>query len=193
MFIRKLNQKSVKREDSELIQLYKESGDSFYLGELYQRYMHLVLGTCLKYLGNQEEARDMVMQIYEKLVNEILNHEIRNFSGWLHVLTRNHCLMQLRKVRSYDAQIVSIAETTELPVEELQEEKDQEKMIEELTAGLEQLAPEQKQCVELFYLQKMSYAEITGITGYDQKKVKSYIQNGKRNLKILLTRKNGKS
>jgi len=77
-------------------------------------------------------------------------------------------------------------------VEELQEEKDQEKMMEELTAGLEQLAPEQKQCVELFYLQKMSYAEITGITGYNQKKVKSYIQNGKRNLKILLTRKNGK-
>jgi RNA polymerase sigma-70 factor (ECF subfamily) len=51
---------------------------------------------------------------------------------------------------------------------------------------IETLGDEQKQCVKLFYLQEKCYKEITESTGFDMNKVKSYIQNGKRNLKICM-------
>lgn len=55
-----------------------------------------------------------------------------------------------------------------------------------LEIALKELKADQKTCVELFYLKHMSYGDIVDVTGYDLKKVKSYIQNGKRNLKLKL-------
>ena len=62
-----------------------------------------------------------------------------------------------------------------------------------MATSLEELNPEQKQCLILFYLEKKSYQEISENTGFSLMQVKSYIQNGKRNLKILLDKKMNKS
>jgi RNA polymerase sigma factor (sigma-70 family) len=56
-----------------------------------------------------------------------------------------------------------------------------------LNEALKSLAEKQRICVELFYLQEKSYNEVAEITGFTMNEVKSFIQNGKRNLKIYLT------
>lgn len=178
-------------KDEELIRLYQQTKDSNYVGELYRRYTHLVYGVCLKYLKNSEESKDAVMQIFEQLLGVLKKQEVTNFNNWLHVLTRNHCLMQLRAVKTKDEKVKALAQNGLLmeagPDEEFPEMVLEAK-IENLEKGLAQIPAEQRQCLELFYLHRKSYKEIADITGFDLNKIKSYIQNGKRNLKIYLDR-----
>jgi len=172
--------------DHDLILRYKESGELAIVGELYNRYMSLVFGVCLKYLKDREESKDAVMQIFEKLVTSLREHEIMNFKSWLYATSRNHCLMQLRAQKGKNFQ-----EITEVFMEtrtglHLEDESEMESNLSKLENCIEQLVAEQKSCIRLFYIQQKCYKEIVALTGFDDKKVKSYIQNGKRNLKICM-------
>ncbi len=179
--------------DEELLLQFNRNGNLEILGELYSRYMHLVYGVSLKYFGDREDARDTVMQIFEKLISDLPGQEIRNFKSWLYVLTKNHCLMQIRSQKSADGRL------ERYKIEQEFMESDQEmhpidrgdhSVEEALKQCIEQLKAEQKQCIELFYYQKLCYQEIAEGLGIDEKKVKSFLQNGKRNLKICLEEKN---
>jgi len=180
--------------DMELLRLYKESGELEYWGELYARYTSLVYGVCLKYLKDRDEAKDAMMQLFEKLVATLLTHDVENFKSWLYVTTRNHCLMHLRAQKAKPSSI-SFPEgkqgfSPELVENQfllhLDEEPEMEQNLSKLEKCIDQLVNDQRQCVRLFYLQEKCYKEITGLTGFDLNKVKSYIQNGKRNLKICM-------
>ncbi len=182
------NKKSL--ADNELIQKFHHTGDSDFLGELYSRYMHLVYGVCLKYLREREESKDAVIQIFEKLMTDIPDYEIRNFKSWLYVLTKNYCLMQLRSAKSRDKKFQSWqndpenfmeSETFPHPLDE-----DSAALNLALKDCIEKLKEDQKKCVEMFYFDNKSYREIAGLTGMDEKKIKSLLQNAKRNLKICL-------
>ena len=177
--------------DEELLLLYKSKGSLDTLGELYSRYMHLVYGVALKYLGDRDEAKDMVMQIFEKLIIDLPGHEVRNFKSWLYVLTKNHCLMQLRSQKSVDGKMEGYKTEQEF-MESEQDlhplDKEDHSIEEALKDCIEQLRSEQKQCIELFYYKKLCYQEIAERLGMNEKKVKSFLQNGKRNLKICLER-----
>ncbi len=176
--------------DNELIQRYKESGDLIILGELFNRYMSLVYGVCLKYLKDREESRDAVMQIFEKLVTSLREHQIAHFKSWLYITARNHCLMDLRarKRKSFEEISAHLMESNALA--HLEEEPEMESNLSKLEHCIEQLITEQKHCIKLFYIEQKCYKEIVQLTGFDDNKVKSYIQNGKRNLKICME-KNG--
>jgi RNA polymerase sigma-70 factor (ECF subfamily) len=178
--------------DEELIGLYKKSEALAIVGELYNRYTALVYGVCLKYLKNREESRDAVMQIFEKLIISLKEHDINIFKPWLYVTSRNHCLMQLRSRKGKNFEELSPF----LMENGTNGHQDQGLEIElnlgRLDKCMQELVNEQKQCVQLFYLEQKCYKEITDHTGFDLNKVKSYIQNGKRNLKICMER-NGKS
>jgi len=176
--------------DKELIAAYKSGGDLQYVSMLYQRYMELVFGVCLKYFKDGERSKDAVMDIYEELCKKLKLHEVDNFRGWLHVLARNYCLMQLRSPRNlktteFNADFMQSAQPAHLENEVLEQEENFKKLEE----CMEQLTVEQKQSIELFFLQKKCYNEIAAITGYDWNKVRSYIQNGKRNLKQCMENK----
>jgi RNA polymerase sigma-70 factor (ECF subfamily) len=166
--------------DAEMVERYRSTPDPEVLGELYQRYMFLVYGVCLKYLKSREDSQDAVMQIYETLVHEIPRFEIRYFKSWLYGVTRNHCLMKLRKDSS---------DRLKLEINHLMEEKEDDDMQEHLKACMEQLKEEQRRCVELFYYRQHCYREIAAELMLDENKVKSFIQNGKRNLKICIESK----
>ena len=174
--------------DLELIAQYKVSADQVLLGVLYNRYMTLVYGVCLKYLKDREEARDAVMQIFEKLMVSLKEHDIAHFKSWLYVTARNHCLMSLRARKGKNFQEISGAVMENEMLLHLQEEPEMESNLTKLEKCIEHLVAEQKNCVQLFYLQQKCYKEIVQITGFDDNKVKSYIQNGKRNLKICMER-----
>lgn len=158
-----------------------------YLSTLYQRYMDLVFGVCLKYFKDAERSKDAVMDIFEELNNKLRLHEVENFKGWLHVLARNYCLMQLRSPRNmktteFNANFMQSAENTHLNGEAVEKETNFVKMEQ----CLETLPQEQQETVKLFYLENKCYNEIAEITGHEWNKVRSYIQNGRRNLKICM-------
>lgn len=184
------NISSTSLADKELIDAYKQSGDAGYVSTLYQRYMDLVFGVCLKYLKDAEKSKDAVMDIYEELNRKLKLHEVENFKGWLHVLARNHCLMQLRSPRNlktteFNTEFMQSGQITHLENEALEKEENFRKLEE----CMEQLTMEQQESIKLFYLEKKCYNEIATITGYEWNKVRSYIQNGKRNLKICIEEK----
>lgn len=177
-------------DDAELLRLYRDSGDLQLLGQLYERYMHLVFGVCLKYLRDEEDSKDATMQIFEKLIAELRIHEVKNLGSWLHSLTRNHCLMVLRAHRHHGHQTtIRLSDgdvELDLAAHPEYEDESLEYRLVQMEHGFGELPAEQKQCLELFYLERKSYREISDLTGFDLKQVKSYLQNGKRNLKLYL-------
>ncbi len=176
-------------QEEQLIAQYKISGDLKLLGTLYQNYMPLVYGVCLKYFKDDERSKDAVLQIFEELISKVKQHEIKNFKSWLYVLSRNFCLMDLRKTSKVD--IISIDEKfMESDVLLHHEDRyEKEKSLLMMEDCIETLNTEQKLSVKLFYLQQKCYTQVAEETGYELKKVKSYIQNGKRNLKLCIEQK----
>jgi len=174
--------------DYELIEKYKASADLAPLGELYQRYMELVYGVCLKYLKDPEEAKDCVLNIFEELVSKLRKHHVENFKGWLYQLTTNHCLMKLRKKKIIPVNIdFSNVHLQENEHPSLVFEK--EENFKQMEYCLGQLSALQRQVIELFYLQDKCYKQISEAMGMELNMVRSFIQNGRRNLKICMEKK----
>jgi RNA polymerase sigma factor (sigma-70 family) len=181
--------------DHELILKYRANADPEIIAVLFQRYTHLVYGVCLKYLDDKDDAKDAVMEIFEGLMEDILRHDIQNFKSWLHSVTRNHCLMKLRKVKPLRMETEMSEEKSdevfmEIPMELHQEIELEEYTLKELESAMVNLKDPQRRCIELVYLMDKSYMEICDITGYSLNEVKSHVQNGKRNLKIRLESRN---
>jgi len=180
-FIKHISHSSL--TDKELTDRYKETGDMAVLGELYQRYMELVYGVCLKYYKEPETAKDSVMLIFEELVSKLKKHEVENFRPWLHQVAKNHCLMQLRTPKNM--------KTTEFKPELMQTEEtvhlngvlEKEENFKKLEFCLGTLTDEQRETIKLFYLEGKCYNDIVEITGHEWNQVRSFIQNGRRNLK----------
>jgi RNA polymerase sigma factor (sigma-70 family) len=172
--------------DQELLAQYKLSGDVSWAGVLYNRYTSLVYGVCMKYLKDREEAKDAVMQLFEKLTATLKSHEVAHFKSWLYVTARNHCLMQLRSKKGKYTEEISPLLMESATEAHLEERDEMESNLVKLENCIEKLAHEQKACVKMFFLQQKCYKDITLLTGFDLSKVKSFIQNGKRNLKICM-------
>lgn len=175
--------------DAELLERFYADRDPEWVGILLERYTLLLLGVCMKYLKDETEARDCVQQILLKVLTEVSKYRIDYFKSWLYMVAKNHCLMRLR-------------EKGQKGVQELREEMEgsvvdqpagetlfDDGVYDHLEEALQELGPEQRQCVILFYLKKNSYQQVAEKTGYSLLQVKSYIQNGKRNLRILLEKK----
>lgn len=175
-------------DDAQLLQRYRKSSDLSVLGSLYQIYMQLIYGVCLKYLDDEELAKDAVMNIFEELISKVKNHEIQQFRSWLYVLARNHCLMQLRSGKKMAT--VDLDDFMEFNPDLHPDDKDKESAFTALEKCMDKLKEGQKQSVDLFYLKQKCYQEVADETGFSLNEVKSYIQNGKRNLKICLEQNN---
>lgn len=177
--------------DEELIARFLETGNNFFIGELYKRYTHLVFGLCLKYLKEEVAAEDMVMNIFEKLLMKLKTEKIEFFKSWLYIVAKNECLMCLRKAGrssmfSVDEKKLEVVMENDQDLHLNGEQREQ--VLQALEKGISELNEGQRICIELFYLKEKSYNEVSAETGYSLNEVKSYIQNGKRNLKNYLTR-----
>ena len=174
--------------DAGLLELYYADKNQEWIGILLERYTLLLLGVCMKYLKDEHAAQDCVQQIFLKVLTEVGKYRIDYFKSWLYMVAKNHCLMRLR-----DKSGKSVRELNDLhpasPDTNQQELIANEQTYDMLEEALKELNEEQRQCVILFYLQKYSYTQVSEKTGFSPMQVKSYIQNGKRNLKIILERK----
>lgn len=176
--------------DQELLEHFYADHNNEWLGILLQRYTLLLLGVCMKYLKDEEDAKDSVQQIFLKVIQELQKYKVEYFKSWLYMVAKNHCLMKLR-----DRHGKLTTEINDRLSSKAVEEGDKQAILHDehtlslMEESLQELNPEQQQCVTLFYLQKKSYQQISEDTGYSMLQVKSYIQNGKRNLKLLVEKK----
>ena len=171
--------------DDELIVLYKGKASARIIGELYNRYAHLVMGVSMKYLKNRFDAEDLTMVVFEKLPQRIAMNDITYFKSWLYMVTKNECLMLLRKNTNITVELTQELESKDT----LGSKQDQEVKFSLLDTAINQLKEEQRDCINLFYIERKSYLEISMSLNTDIKTVKSAIQNGKRNLKITLEKR----
>jgi RNA polymerase sigma-70 factor (ECF subfamily) len=176
--------------DATLLDLYKKDKDTKWIGYLFERYTLLVFGVCMKYLKQVNDAKDATQQVFEKAFVEINKYEVTYFKSWMYSIARNHCLMQLRGKGLQTVFMETLPEELgeNFNTQELLDAKENlhEQQIENLGDAIAHLNQEQQLCIDLFYLQKLSYKEIEEKTGYSFQQVKSHIQNGKRNLRIYL-------
>lgn len=179
--------------DATLLDLYKKNKDTKWIGILFERYTLLVFGVCMKYLKQANDAQDATQQVFEKAFSEIQKYDVAYFKSWIYSIAKNHCLMQLRNKGHqplfFESFPEDLLEKTDSSASILQNENWLEQQSTELIQALQELSHDQKICIELFYLQKLSYKEIEQKTGYSFQQVKSHIQNGKRNLRIILQQK----
>ena len=179
--------------DATLLDLYKKNKDTKWLGFLFERYALLVFGVCMKYLKQVNDAQDATQQVFEKAFSEIQKYEVVYFKSWIYSIAKNHCLMQLRGKGHQPVLLESfpedMLERTDSQTSLIQNENWLEQQSAELNQALQEISHDQKICIELFYFQKLSYKEIEQKTGYSFQQVKSHIQNGKRNLRIILEQK----
>jgi RNA polymerase sigma factor (sigma-70 family) len=181
------------KTDNELVVEYTTTLDTRFAGELYSRYVDLIYGVCLKYLKQPENAQDSAVAIFEELVIKIPKHNIDNFKGWLYTLTKNHCLMRIRSSKkqltvNIDADLMH----SEDPVH-LNGVLEREENLAQLEYCMGELVAEQRQVIALFYMEGKCYNEISVDTGIEWNKVRSYIQNGRRNLKLCIEKQKAKS
>ena len=183
-FLRKISADST--DDTLLLSRFRETGDMNILALLYEGYMDLAYAVSMKYLKDPDAAKDAVMEVFEELNIKLRKHEVTNFKSWLYTVVKNHCLMQLRS-QSRNKSVILDENGMQLK-EELHQEDVNEKewQLQQMTDCIEKLVAEQKLTIELFYLQEKCYKEITEITGLDWNRVRSLIQNGRRNLKICM-------
>lgn len=196
--------------DTELVLKFRDTRDNAIIGELFQRYTHLVFGVCMKYLKDEDAAKDGVMQIFEKILTDLHRHNVDNFKGWIYMVAKNHCMMYFRSKKNHVELPRELSNDSndynsedgvmspagggqgggfymELTSNLHHNGEDKEKQLTLMESVIKELKEDQKICIELFYLQEKSYEDVAKMTGYSMKEVKSYIQNGKRNLKILMT------
>jgi RNA polymerase sigma factor (sigma-70 family) len=183
-FIRNIKHDSA--SDAELVESYRNTGNTSVLASLYGRYMELVYGVCLKYLTDAGHAKDAVMEIYGELNAKLTRHEVSNFRSWLYSVARNHCLMKLRSAKSHST--IYIDEERMQFAEEMHHEevKEKEEQFVILSDCMQSLPAEQKNVIRLFYLEGNCYNQIVEITGFEWNKVRSLVQNGRRNLKVCM-------
>lgn len=181
--------------DKEYVAAYHATGDLTVLGELYERHMELVYAVCYNYLRDEDEAKDAVMHLFEQLIADLRRHDVQQFQPWLHSVARNYCLMQLRKKQAHPTATLVTHETVDDTPDDLLTLTDDEpgdpNLEDDLTrmeACLKTLPAEQRTCLTLFYLEQKSYTDVARLTGYEGKQVKSYLQNGRRNLKLCLSK-----
>ena len=175
--------------DAELLNQFYADHNNEWLGILLQRYTMLLLGVSMKYLKNEEEAKDAVQQVFLKAINELHKYKVEYFKSWIYMIAKNHCLMKLRDKGRFSTELNEQTLITPAEPDDNKQHIQKDKTLDNLASALLQLNKEQQQCVTLFYLQKKSYQEIAEQTSYSIMHVKSHIQNGKRNLKIIMERK----
>ena len=176
---------STSGDDSFLIERFKSTGDLNLLAELYGRYMELAYAVSIKYLKDTEASKDAVMEVFEELVDKLKKHDVNNFRSWLYTLVKNYCLMKLRSA-SRNKSVILDENSMQLKEDLHQEVDEKEWQLQKMSDCIGKLVAEQKLTIELFYLQQKCYKEITEITGLDWNKVRSLIQNGRRNLKLCM-------
>jgi len=173
--------------DDELLAAFHRSKDNRLLGILLQRYTLLLLGVCMKYMKDEAEAKDCVQQVFMKVVTYLPNHSVSNFKSWIYTVAKNQCFMQLRSKKT----MPETALIPELLEDELVYTNDKEKeiLLQTVENAVADLPFGQKECIQMFYLKKMSYNDIVQQSEFSLLQVKSYIQNGKRNLKMLIEKR----
>lgn len=175
--------------DEDLVYIFRSKKNTEVLGILYNRYAHLVYGVCMKYLKNPDDAKDASMQIFEKLFTDIPKYEIQTFKSWLYRVAQNHCFLLLRNNKHSTFSVGDFPDSAVEFEDNMHPILEKEDKLNIMEAAIEDINEDQRRCIKLFYLENKSYTDIMKETGFTFMQVKSFIQNGKRNIKSKMNEK----
>ena len=183
------------RSDKELLSKYRDTKDQKWLSQLFGRYVQLIYGVCLRYTPDVREAEDFTMEIYQKVADKALTHQIKSFKSWVYVVSKHHCLEHIRKItgrriESFDPNFMQMQSEFH-PIDEMEDKMVMEAKFEVMEHCLKKLNDLQKLSIELFYYKNKSYVEIANLIEDEVSQVRSYLQNGRRNIKKCIERNPG--
>jgi RNA polymerase sigma-70 factor (ECF subfamily) len=173
--------------DERLIAAYLASEDACYVAELFGRYSDMIFGLCLKHLKDVQHSEDTSYELFEHLLIKLKTQNIQVFKPWLYRTASNLCLDKLRK--SKNNIMVSLEDRFETARDTMDISADvseREALLARIDHCLQTLNDDQRQCIDLFYFQEKSYQDISEQLSISWATTRSYIQNGKRNLKICM-------
>ncbi|MFQ5674351.1 MAG: RNA polymerase sigma factor [bacterium] len=181
-----MDQSNIVERDNATIRSYLETRDVRYLGRLYEAYKKTIFWHCLKMVGNEEDAKDLASETFIRTFDRIEDFKLgAPFCPWLMRIATNLCIDHLRKKNRY--KFYKFDEThSAVAIQNESEPKQPMISGERIIEKLKKLKPLQKRCFCLFYIHNLTYKQIAELTGYPLGKVRSYIQNGKRNFKLLM-------
>jgi RNA polymerase sigma factor (sigma-70 family) len=172
--------------DQELIEQYRRTSNTWYAGELFRRYTQLISAVAYNYLQNNVDTEDAVMEVFEIILRDLQQHEVKNFKTWVFSVTKHHCLKKLKQDSMEAIDVDQVLRNMAADESSQTEAIQRENQLQKLQDAVDKLSQEQKRCIELFYMEQKSYKEVSDLTGFSVNEVKSYLQNGKRNLKGYL-------
>lgn len=173
--------------DERLLERYKETKDLKWISQLFGRYVHLIYGVCLRYTPDVREAEDMTMEVYEKITSKALTHNVKQFKSWVYIVAKNHCLEKIRKMtgrrtESFDPTFMQLAAEFH-PIDEVVTTELKESQFKRMEDCMNRLNDQQRKSIELFYYKNKTYSQIAAIIEDEVSQVRSYLQNGRRNIK----------
>jgi len=177
--------------DEQLVARYRDGDDMDALAFLFDKYLDLIFGVCMKYFKQPQDSEDGTMAVFEVLVVKLKTHDVHNFKSWLYVLTKHYCLQKLRqrgKTLTKNSEDILMQLVDEVHPDDVYLIESRENGLREC---IQQLPADQKRTVQLFYFESQSYVEIADTMSVDKEKGRSFIQNGRRNLRVCMNKKNG--
>lgn len=159
---------------------------------LVERYQRRLWWSCLRLLGDSDEADDVVQETFVRAYQKIGDYDPAfRFYTWIYRIARNRCLNVLRRRRTW--RTVSLSDLGEAPpvaepggAEGLAEERE---LAAALAACREALPADQRECFDLRHAEEFSYAEIAAATGVPQGTVMSRLSRAREKMRQCLESK----
>ena len=154
------------------------------MSDFFVLYREDVLGLCYYYTRDVELSKDLTMDTFETYLKRGKKGPVINdIKSYLLGIARNLCMAHFKKSKRTQSIEESVLQFMEYEDENA---PNGEEVIDRLMMSMCKLTTDQRRCVELFFIKGCSYNQISKKLNFSYNEVKSFIQNGKRNLKKLM-------
>ncbi|MEO0072882.1 MAG: sigma-70 family RNA polymerase sigma factor [candidate division WOR-3 bacterium] len=176
--------------DSELVKK-AQAGDNNAFTELVRRYEHKVYNIAYRMLGNEEEAKDAMQDVFIRVYKFLRKFQSKSsFYTWLYRITTNVCLTRLKNRQKLESKTESLDEPTRLQEDEVERELPdyrqnpeelylRERMREALQMAINELPSDYRAVVVLRDLQGLSNKEVSKALKISVAAVKSRLHRGR--------------
>lgn len=174
--------------DEELIARFQQ-GDNYAFDLLVKRYKDPLLNFVYRFVGEREEAEDIVQETFLRLFkNKHYYREIAKFSTWIYTIAGNLAKTELRRRKRRKllsiSHFMSSDKDYDIPDEDNNPERDTNTVITDkiIQRAINKLSPKFKQVILLRDVQGFSYEEIAAIVGIPLGTVKSRVNRARLKL-----------
>lgn len=153
--------------------------------KIYELYYGKMMGVCLRYASNREEAKDLLHDGFIKVFENIGKFNFSgSFDGWVRRIMINTTIDHYRKNKNVF--VKDVDEFTNLEMEEQEVEVLSQLKTEDIMKLVQQLSPAYKAVFNMYVIDGLSHKEVAEELGISIGTSKSNLAKGKQNLKKML-------